>query len=181
MILGSSPFYTHPFGAMGEKLETARRTPFFEWFHLEETERQREDPGEAVRFRPSGDKFHELCYLDALVASGGDVVQMELVVRRSFLDGSDHLFARDLVKSFLLASLPDACRNVLQDFIREITSLGENGETPGYLVFLGTRKEWKTQTGWTNLILANLLPAETPSFVVHVSANPDAPNARRVE
>jgi hypothetical protein len=181
MILGSKPFYTHSFGAMGEGLETARQTPFFQWFHLEQTERRREDPGEAVRFRPSGEKFQDLCYLDALVAPDGGVVQMELVVRRSFLDGSDHLFAQDVVKSFLLASLPDACRNILQDFIREISSLGGNGETPGYLVFLGPRKDWKSQTGWTNLMLANLLVAETPSFVVHVSANPAAPNARPIQ
>ncbi|HLW97156.1 MAG TPA: hypothetical protein VKR82_00810 [Candidatus Acidoferrales bacterium] len=181
MILGSAPFYTHSFGAIGERLETARRTTFFQWFHFEQTEGKREDPGEAVRFRPSGDKFHDLCYLDVLVAPDGGVVQMELVVRRSFIDGPDQLFAQDLVKSFLLASLPDACQNILQDFIREISSLGRDGETPGYLVFLGTRKDWKAQTGWTNLILANLLLTETPSFVVHLSANPAAPNARRIE
>jgi hypothetical protein len=41
---------------MGETLETALQTEFFKWFHLEETERKPEEPGEQVRFRPSGEK-----------------------------------------------------------------------------------------------------------------------------
>jgi hypothetical protein len=134
-----------------------------------------------VRFRPSGEKFHDLCYLDALLAPGGVLVQMELVVQRTFLDGSDHIFAHDLVNSFLLAALPDACRNLLEDFIREISTVGASGETPGYLVFLGPRKDWHVQTGWTNLTLANLPVSETPSFVIRVSANPEAPNAKQIE
>jgi hypothetical protein len=181
VLLGTKPFYTHSFGPMGETLETALRTNFFQWFNLEETDRRADAPGEAVRFRPSGGKFHDLCYLDVLLAPGGQLVQMELMLQRAFLDGADHLFAQDLVKSFLLAALPDACRDKLQDFVSEISAIGGSGETPGYLVFLGSRKDWKVQTGWTNLMLANLTVSETPSFVVHVSANPSAPNATLIK
>ena len=102
-------------------------------------------------------------------------------MQRAFLDGADHIFAQDLVKSFLLAALPDACRDKLQDFVREISAVGGSGETPGYLVFLGPRKDWHAQTGWTDLTLANLPVSETPSFVVHVSANPTAPNATLIK
>src|SRR5580692_5567936 len=122
MILAEPPYYTHSFGAMGETLESARRTEFFAWFNLEEAGRRAEPPGEAVRFRPSGAKFRELCYLDALTAPqapGAPLVALELVVRREFIEGRDGIFAQDLVKSFLLAALPDACREVLQEFLAE--------------------------------------------------------------
>lgn len=117
LLTKGAPYYTHAFGSMGETLETALQTEFFKWFHLEETERKPEEPGEELRFRPSGEKFHDLCYLDVLAAPGEVLVRMELVVRRAYIDGRDRHFAQDLVKSFLLAVLPDACQAVLKDFL----------------------------------------------------------------
>jgi hypothetical protein len=181
MLLRGEFYYTYHFGSMGQTLETARQSEFFQWFHMEESERRPEDPGEAVRFRPSGEKFHDLCYLDALIAPSGELVRMELVVRRAFLDGSDHLFAQDLVKSFLLGVLPDACREVLHDFMQEIIEPGGNGDTPGFLVFRGRQSTWQTQTGWSRLLLANLPLPEGTSLVLQVGPNPSAPNAKLIE
>jgi hypothetical protein len=180
MLQGSGPFYTYFFGSMGQTLETARQTEFFQWFHMEETERRPEEPGTLVRFRPSGEKFHNLCYLETLEAPSGEMVRMELVVQRPFIDGADGLSAQDLVKSFLLAALPDACKEVLRDFMREIIAPGGDGSTPGFQVFRGRLKDWSTQTGWTRLSLANLPLAEAPSFVLQVEPNPKAPNAKLV-
>lgn len=106
---------------------------------------------------------------------------MELVAKRSFIDGADNLFAQDLVKSFLIGVLPQACQHVLQDFMREITKPGGNGETPGFLVFRGPRNAWETQTGWSRLLLANLPVSDVPSFVVQVGPNPTAPNAKLIQ
>jgi hypothetical protein len=178
MLLTSPPYYTHSFGAMGEDIETAKKTGFFAWFHLEETERHAESPGEVLRFRPSGEKFRALCYLDALIAPAGQLIALELAVERTFLDGSDSLFAQDLVKSFLFAALPDACRSVLRDFLEEMNAPAGDGETPGYQVFRGRRSDWKTETGWSRLVMANLAPAGAPSLVVQLTANPTAPNSQ---
>ena len=181
MLSGSGPYYTYHFGSMGQTLETARKSAFFQWFHMEESERRQEWPGEVARFRPSGKKFHDLCYLETLMGASGDIVRMELVVRRTFIDGADGLFAQDLVKSFLIGALPQACQHLLHEFMEEINLPGGNGETPGFRVFRGQNREWTVQTGWSRLLLANLPAAGAPCLVVQVGPNPKAPNARLVE
>jgi hypothetical protein len=105
---------------------------------------------------------------------------MELVLSRAFIDGRDGLFAQDLVKSFLVAVLPDACQHLLTDFMQEFKALGAPGRMPGSLVFAGQRDEWVTETGWSRLSLSNVALNEQPVFVVRVSPNPQAPNATRV-
>lgn len=177
MIILGEPFYTYNFGSMGETLDTASQTEFFEWFHLEETEHRPETPGEVVRFRSSGPKFRDLCYLDILRAGTGRLSRMELVLQRQFIDGRDRDFAQDIVKSFLMAALPQACQEVLKDFMGEISTMRAAGVTPAYLTFQGRQSVWQTQTGWSRLVLANLFLLEGASFVAHVKPNPTAPNA----
>lgn len=181
MISASQPFYTYCFGKMGRTLATARQTEFFQWFHLTETEQIPQEPGQLTRFRPSGEKFRNLCYLDVLADSGGAPVQMELVLSRVFIDGRDRLFAQDLVKSFLVTVLPDACQHLLGDLMREFTTLGAPGRMPGFLVFAGTRDAWATQTGWSRLALSNVTLNDQRVFAVRVCPNPEAPNATRVD
>lgn len=180
MISASQPFYTYCFGKMGRTLETARQTEFFEWFHLVQTEQTRQEPGHVTRFRPASVKYRSLCFLDVLRASNGALVQMELVVSRAFIEGRDALFAQDLVKSFLIAVLPDACQDLLTDLMRELKTPGMRGTTPGSLVFAGRRDKWSTQTGWSRLALSNASVDEQRVFIARVCPNPEAPNAKRV-
>jgi hypothetical protein len=181
MLLGERPYSVHIFGSLGKSIDTARQTGFFRWFHLEPTEHRRNPPGVVMRFRPSGDRFRDRCYLDVLTTDSQDIMRLELVVQRTFLDGRDALFGQDLVKSFLQASLTDACRDRLQDFLSEINVPSGDGRTPGHLVFRGRRGAWNVQTGWSRLRLANLTTSSTPSLVVNVGANPKAPNAEEVD
>ncbi len=181
MLLETKPYYTYCFGSMGTTLESARKTGFFQWFHMAETERRAEEPGELVRFRPAGDKFHDLCSLDILLTPGGEFIRMELAVKRSFIDGPDSLFAQDLVNSFLHAALPDACRSILENFISEINTPAGDGQTPAFQVFKGRLNAWSTQTGWSRLHFANLSVDEIPSLVLNVGPNPEAPNAKPVQ
>src|SRR5271165_1946585 len=180
MISVSQPYYTYNFGKMGRTQETARQSAFFDWFHLVQTEQNPCEPGLVTRFRPEGESFRSRCWLDVLEASGGGMVQMELVLSREFIDGRDGLFAQDLVKSFLLTVLSDACRDLLADVMQEFTTPGMRGATPGFLVFVGRRDEWATQTGWSRLALSNVSLKEERVFVVRVCPNPAAPNATRV-
>jgi hypothetical protein len=106
---------------------------------------------------------------------------MELVLWRSFIEGADRHFARDLVKSFLNGALPDACREVLSDFMKDISLQGGDGKTQGFAVYRGVQTAWRTQTGWSRLLLTNLPVEDAPLFIVQVAPNPRAPNARLVE
>jgi len=180
VLLIVKPYFGYCFGSMGHTLASARATEFFSWFHLEETERVPRDPGELVRHRPSGEKFRTLCSLEALTTADDELVSMELVIQRSFVDGPDAPFARDVVKSFLAAALPDACRHVLEDFMAEITRFGGDGDTPGMKVFKGRQQSWSTLTGWSRLQMANLTVEDVPSLVVNISPNPEAPNAKPI-
>jgi hypothetical protein len=178
-------YYNYSFGSMGRTRETAVQSHFFQWFHLEIAGQQPKEPGLVTTFRPSGEAFHSVCSLDTLAAPNGDLVQMDLVVRRSFLDGRNRLFAQDLVKSFLVAVLPDACQHLLEDFMREMQTPDESGRatghTPGWRVFRGWRSDWSVQTGWSQLSLTNVELAEGNSLVVSVRPNPEAPNGKKIE
>src|SRR3984957_4351835 len=182
MLLWSEPYFTYSFGSMDQTLARAKRTDFFGWFHLEESERKAEKPGGVVRFRPSGPKFHDLCYLDILQAAGGEMLRMELVLRRWYIESRDAGFAQDIGKGFLLAALPQACQSVLQEFMGDIANLpSRKGDTAGFQVFRGTQSAWSAETGWSRLTLANLNLPEGPTFVVQLGPKPSAPNARLIQ
>jgi len=181
MTLSTEPFYSYNFGSLGPTLETAKQSGFFRWFHLFQTEQTPREPGRMTRFRPSGEKFHDLCCLEILDSCDGAIVQMELVVQREFIGGRDGLFAQDLVKSFLAAALPDACRHLLEDFMQEMQTPGRHGQTAGSLVFWGQRDEWSAKTGWSRLFLTNCSLSGERVFIVQVRPNPKAPNAKRIK
>ncbi len=181
MTLLTERFYGYNFGSLGRTLETAEQTGFFQWFHLVQTDQIPREPGQMTRFRPSGEKFHDLCCLEVLEAGDGAMVQMDLVVQRGFIDGRNGLFAQDLVKSFLVAALPDACRDLLEDFMQEMQTPGRHGQTAGSLVFWGQRDEWSVKTGWSRLFLTNCSLAGERVFIVQVRPNPKAPNAKRIK
>ena len=177
MISKKYPFYTYRFGKMGRTMETARQTGFFQWFHMVQDEQTAEEPGRLTHFRPEGRKFHDLCFLDALEALDGRLVQLELVVSRRFIESRDWPFAQDLVKSFLVAALPDACQHVLSDLMQQFETLGASGVSPGFLVYTGRRNDWSAQTGWSRLSLKNAQLNGHQVFAVNVCPNPGAPNA----
>ncbi len=176
------PFYTYSFGSLGGGLRTATGSDFFRWFHLVEVERQAvDDCATRIRFRPEGGRFRDSCYLDAISSTTGELICLLLALRRRFVDGGDGIFAQDLVKSFLLAALPDACQSVLADFVAEMAVPNPaHGQTPGFLVFRGDRARWRSESGWSLLMLANVQEEGEPWLSVQLRPNPDAPNARSI-
>ena|ERR1700730_6511971 len=135
-------------GDFGERLEQARQTEFFRWFHLQETSRT----GKVVHFKPSGEKFRSLVTLNLTVDSNERLVAAELILSRSFIDsGRDGIFARDIAKSFvsMLATAPDLIAEIEQPPANMTTTLIVANRpapklpaspTPGYQVFLGQRQ-----------------------------------------
>jgi hypothetical protein len=177
VLFASAPFYNYSFGSLGRTLETACLSEFLRWFHLRESSRTPDPPGECIEFHSAGEKFRDLWHLEIRSALGGEMVCVNLIVRRSFIESNEGLFAQDLVKSFLFAALPDACRSALHDFMAEMNEPYRNGETLGYTTFRGRHPEWHAETGWSRLVLANTMLSQGTSLVVQVSPNPTAPNA----
>jgi hypothetical protein len=150
-------------------LDAALQTEFFRRFHKEETERRPEEPREEVRFLPFRRKIPRTLLPGRFDGSPGELLRMELVVRR------DRHFAQDLVKSLLLAALPDACRAVLKNLIEEMTDFsGGKGVTPGYLVRTAAGVE---SEDWLDASIANLPLKVAASLVVQLYPNPEAPNS----
>lgn len=107
------------FGHLGQTIEDARKTGFFTWFHLEETARERRDDGEVVRFQPSGPKFHDLAMV-SLETGEGTIRAATLRLSRSFIDGPEQAFARDIASSFLSATLFDDDMPLARDLTLQI-------------------------------------------------------------
>src|SRR5260370_41450592 len=90
--LGAKDLSRAPLGDLGEKLEQARNSEFFRWFHLEEVGRTA--GGSGVQFKPSGEKFRSLVTLNLSLDSGQRLVGAELILSRSFVDsGRGGVFA----------------------------------------------------------------------------------------
>jgi hypothetical protein len=112
------------FGVFGATLAEAKGTEFFQWFRLEEVTRREDEGGHTkVTFRPSGRQFHDLVAVEMTVDGQEHIAQTALAIRRSFIDDSTQsMFAADITKSFLLASLDREDVDVLIEAIRQIAS-----------------------------------------------------------
>ena len=105
------------FGRFGTSLDQAKQTSFFTWFHLEQTSA---DAG--VRcFQPSGAKFHDK--VKVLVKTNAAGLQtMTLMLQRSFIDGRESPFARDIAKSFLDNGLSEPELDQVRDLYNSIAA-----------------------------------------------------------
>ena len=96
------------FGAFGNRLDDAKKTHLFAWFHLEQTEEARNSAGHHVlTFRPESPQFGPLVSLDITVDDADHMLAMDLRLLRRFLDDQKNgAFARDIAKSFLQSATP---------------------------------------------------------------------------
>jgi hypothetical protein len=172
----SKPPNGFDFGILGSNLETAAKSPFWQWFHLEQTREQN-----GIRhFQPNGPKFHSLCYLDVASSPTGVMQALTLGIQRNLIQGPDEPFARDIVKSFLNAVFPDQHSEDLDRLIDEIGSefggarpviVGEAAQkaraatisspSSAYLVFIGRGKRCRLKSGAFELIEENVIESQT--------------------
>jgi hypothetical protein len=135
-----------PFGQFGSTLDAAKQTQFFTWFHMVQTEVD----GGAATFQPSGPRFHDLVKL-RVNTMAGEIRSMTLAVRRSFIDGRDSVFARDISKSFLEMTDSDAFRSLIKEVWESRSDRGRKDlpEEPSaaYRVFLGEEAAWSGTFG----------------------------------
>jgi hypothetical protein len=165
-------------------VEEARQTGFFLWFHLEETARHQNGPGTVLRFQPSGDKFHDLASVWFETANGA-ITAVTLRLARSFIDGPDEAFARDMASAFLRNALPEEDRAQAYDLIEQIANDYRGARplivhanavrgvpqpfTPAYRVFLGETNQCCERLGAAELTLVNAA-AGRPHLAIRVCA-----------
>jgi hypothetical protein len=140
------------FGHFGKSLEEARKTEFFTFFNLVESGRDDHGGYQTIRFQPSGPKFHDLVTV-TFETNAGNISAATLHLSRSFIDGPDEAFARDIAASFLDAALNDEGFSFPGALIAQIRNDYRGKRTvivnrdadrtvpqppaPAYLVFLG--------------------------------------------
>jgi hypothetical protein len=140
------------FGHFGQTMAEAKKTEFFTFFNLAETGRDEHGGYETIRFQPSGPQFHDLVTL-TFETAGERIQAATLHLSRSFIDGPDEAFARDIAASFLDAALYDEGFLFPGDLIAQIRNdyrgkrtvivNRDSGRTvpqpptPAYLAFLG--------------------------------------------
>lgn len=178
-------------GLIGQTLDAAQRSEFFQWFHLMPDGPERSEAGQARRdFRPSGKSFHDLVQLSLWLGREG-IQQARLSLDRRFIDDPrQSMFARDIAKSFLRGSIARADAPDLATLADEIefdrTGVGvpvlvgagrprpklPSTPTPGYLVFLGRMGSHEIRWPAGRSVLKNTDEPQGPFWQITVTASP---------
>jgi hypothetical protein len=160
-------------GLLGRPLAAAQSSEFFTFFNMARTVSQRCGDGQALGFRPTGERFHPLAAVEVMTDAHGDVAAMALVLDRAFIDDPvNGVFASDIAKSFLrdvpgsrtaasIAALADEIETgmsssgtvVLRSDVSPPKAKGP--PSPGYQVYLGARQSYTLTADGDALILAN--------------------------
>ena len=172
------------FGDLGKSLEIAAKSPFWQWFHLEQT---CEENG-VHRFQPAGSEFRSLCYVDVKIAKN-EMRAMTLGVQRVFVSGEGEPFARDLVRSFLCVLFPKEKSEAISRFADELgtefggsrpANVAEGTRHPAplgapsslYLVFLGQGKRCAMEFGGFQVEEENVTDGSTQWLCLRVRPRP---------
>jgi hypothetical protein len=112
------------FGVFGNRLDDAKKTDFFAWFHLEQTEEARHSAGHrVVAFRPRSPQFGPLVSLDITIDASDRMLALDLRLLRRFIDDNrDGAFARDIAKSFLRSAAPAMDMPLIGGLVNRIES-----------------------------------------------------------
>ncbi len=118
LLAGAAP---GPFGGFGITLDSAKKTDFFTFFHLEQTGESPAKDGKTIMFQPSGEKFRSLVHVYMTVDSKAQIQGAELDLSRAFVDSaSDGIFARDIAKSFLQTAIDPEDTDKVDNLIKEV-------------------------------------------------------------
>jgi hypothetical protein len=177
----------HP-ALVGMPLDEAARTEFFQWFHLEPTDRP---DARTVSLKPGGSDFRELVTVTARTDDINRITAIELVLARSFIeDPRQGMFAADIAKSFLAAALAPPDRAHMQHLIDTIAHGGTYArpiltamprdqnleierESAPYQVWLGRNPRWRRPFDTVLLRLENVEDGSASSLRISVTDNAD--------
>jgi hypothetical protein len=148
---------------LGQDLNQARDTWFFQWFHLQRQTAKKDGDVGLIRFSPQGGAFRNQVALDLAVDPGGAITLMTLGLGRKFVDDPDDgPYARDIAQAFLRAALPPADAVGARALADEIATLetppeSDRGPSEAYAVFLGRAPEFTIESDYgAQVTVANL-------------------------
>jgi hypothetical protein len=173
-------------GLLGTDLAFARtHSDYFQFFNLEPTgSAQSSAAGTITSFKPTGSDFRQLVTVYVATDSKQLISGLRVVIARSFIDDPKNgIFARDLIKSSLLAAVNSSDAASFQDLAGEIlyrdstrTVLTRNearlSPTPSaaYLVVTGANPNWETRLPSSKIRLSNQTEENRPSLVIAIDA-----------
>jgi hypothetical protein len=176
------------FGGFGMKMDQARQTDFFTWFHLQQTGKEQTSQGAIITFKPSGKQFHVLVTVKVITATNGDLTSMELILSRAFVDSKqDGIFARDIAKSLIRTAFAEGSDQDIQDLANQIEYLRTSSQTillhksykpptlpaeptPGYLTYLGQQQFYDHTAAGKILRLENATVTGGKSLIISIKA-----------
>jgi hypothetical protein len=171
-------------GLLGTDLTTARaHSDYFQFFNLEPTGGAQPSANE-TSFKPIGSDFRQLVTIYVETDSKQLISGLRVVIARSFIDDPKNgVFARDLIKSTLLATVNATDAASLDDLGTEILYRDRKGTvltrnepqlsaTPSaaYLVVSGTSKSWETKLRSSQIRLSNQTQENRPSLIITIHA-----------
>lgn len=159
---------------LGLALEVARKSWFFEWFHLEPLTEERPGHGQLVRFAPAGGAFHDLVALDLSLDADGRIAAASLGLDRRFIENPDDTgYAADITQSFLRAATPppgDVARAFAEELAAWSTARAAVSPSEALETYLGEQAEVALPAVGCRLLLRNLRIHEERWLVVSVTA-----------
>ena len=147
---------------LGQDLNQARDTWFFQWFHLQRQTARRDGDGGLIRFSPQGGAFRDKVALDLAVDGHGVITSLSLGLERKFVDDPDDgPYARDIAQAFLRAALPTNDAAAARSLADEIATLDAPAEveaqpSEGYAVYLGQAPECILESAGAQVTVANI-------------------------
>jgi hypothetical protein len=127
-------------------LNEAKSTPFFSDFHFQ----QISSVDGVVTFRPTIERYRDTVRMVATVDDSGNLENIKFEIKRSFIDGTQSAYARQIVKCYLKQVVT---AEALDELIREIAGARFSGKrSAGYEVFLGKRIPFEARLGGGKLL-----------------------------
>jgi hypothetical protein len=173
-------------GLLGTELAFAQaHSDYFQFFNLEPiADAQPSADGRITCFKPSGTDFRQLVTVYVETDAKQLITGLRVVVARSFIeDSTNGVFARDLIKSSLLAAVSETDAASLQDLAteilyRDVQRIFLNGKQPhlsatpsaAYLVVSAVRPTWETKLQSSKIRLSNETKEGRPSLVIAINA-----------
>jgi len=171
------------FAALGDRIDDAKKTDLFTWFHLKQTATGKNAAGHRVAtFRSTSGQFGPLAALDVTTDEGGRLLDLDLRLHRSFIDDpATTAFARDFAKSFLRSATAERDEPWIGPLLKQIEfdikGLVLFGKSPpdaslpsqpteDYLTFLGQKERMTRALSLTNFSMTNLAAKKDSELVI---------------
>ena len=108
-------------GLLDMTLRDALKTDFFQFFHLEEANREQVGKQTVVVYKPSGDAFKKLVTVRVQLSPQGKIAELRLDMTRTFINSRiQRVYANDMAKSILSDGVSPADRKALDELAKEI-------------------------------------------------------------